>query len=144
MAKSTTSRQKYNFLIAFCRQLEEAADDGADEYAEFRRVAESLFPNDNSDEHWTRLEDRVSKLEQWLSQIELALEELEPTDSEGDGEDADLADDGCDDTDVGGDEPPLERVARGDTRLARPRSETGRAEAGRAVNVCARKERRRG
>jgi len=118
MAKSTTTRQKYNFLIAFCRQLEEAADEGDEEYAEFRRTAESLFPTGGAE--LEELATRVGKIEQWNAQLETAVDSLEQAYSALDGEDADIADDSDEDPDLEGDGPQVERGRERTDSVRRP------------------------
>lgn len=117
-----TNRQKYNFLIAFCRQLEEAADEGDEEYAEFRRIAESLFPTGGADEE--ELTGRIAKLEQWNAQLETALDSLEQIVSTLDGEDADEPDDSDEDAGMERDGPEMDRV---DARQRGPAPSMGNA-----------------
>lgn len=96
MPKST--RQKYSFLIGWMRQLEEAADEGDEEYAEFRRIAESLFPSGGADGE--ELADRLAKCEQWLAQLEAAVDSLEQAYGEDDGSDDDEPDGSDEDADM--------------------------------------------
>jgi len=118
-----TNRQKYNFLIAFCRQLEEAADEGDEEYAEFRRIAESLFPTGGAEGE--EISGRIAKLEQWNAQLETALDSLEQIVSTLDGED-DFESDGSDeDADMERDGPALDSD---DQRQRGPASSVGAAQ----------------
>jgi len=94
-----TSGQKYNFLVALLRQVEEASDEGDEAYAEWRRrIDEDL----DFEQRLCEYADRIAKLEQWSAQLELALAELEQASGESVGEDALDDDDGDYNDDVEG------------------------------------------
>jgi len=131
-----SNRQKYNFLAAFVKQLDQARDE-QDELAgqcddvmgipELVRELGDL--NQKLEEYGRRYDD----LNQWVAQLELALEELDDDGSEGSGEEPDEDDDGDDDDELAGVEAPLGRARQPDGRVAPRVGGTGRREVGRRV-----------
>jgi len=110
MAKS--NRQKYNFLVAWTKQLTEACEDGeevgADAVGAIGTVVETLG-----------VHERVDRLEQWIAKVETRMDELEQSIGEDSDEDIGLDDDGDPDLDLGRDEPEVERESRRLTRDTR-------------------------
>jgi len=134
-----SNRQKYNFLAAFVKQLDQARDE-QDELAgqcddvmgipELVRELGDL--NQKLEEYGRRYDD----LNQWVAQLELALEELDDDGSEGSGEEPDEDDDGLDDDELDGVEPPMGGVRQPDRRVAPPVGRaSNRQEPGRRVDV---------
>jgi len=129
MAKA--NRQKYNFLAALLRQVEDAAAEGDELYGEFTDMMTRLMP---ADEGILDLVKRVQTMERtyddlnrWVAQLELALEELDDDWSESSGEEPESDDDGDDDSELARVEPPVGGTRAADGRLAAP---VGRARDG--------------
>jgi len=138
MAKA--NRQKYNFLAALLRQVEDAAAEGDELYGEFTDMMTRLMP---ADEGILDLVERVATMERtydglnkWVAQLELALEELDDDWSESSGEEPESDDDGDDDDELARVEPPMGGVRQPDRRMATPvGGARDRQEPGRRVDV---------
>jgi len=120
MAKA--NRQKYNFLAALLRQVEDAAAEGDELYGEFTDMMTRLMP---ADEGILELVRRVTELERtydglnkWVAQLELALEELDDDWGSGSGEEPVEDDDGDDDDELARVEPPVGGPRAADRRVA--------------------------
>lgn len=105
--------QKYNFLVALLRQLEEADGEGDESAAEFRRWVCDAGEGGDLEQTLVAFDDRIGKCEQWIAALETRMDELESSDGEIDDQDPREPDDGDEDLDVERDEPPVERTGRG-------------------------------
>jgi len=123
-----SNRQKYNFLAAFVKQLDQARDE-QDELAgqcdDVMGVPELVRAIDDVRKHAESLEAKYDELNQWLAQLELALEELDGDGSESAREVPEPDDDGDYDDDVERDEPEVVRPRQSDGRVARPVERAG-------------------
>lgn len=109
-----SDRQKYNFLAAFVKQL----DNALDEQDELAGQCQEVMGVMELVRSYAQLDDRIRKCEQWLAQLESALEELDDSGSSSSGEEPDEDDDGDDDDDAWRDEPPMGSQRQPDGRLA--------------------------
>lgn len=85
--------QKYNFLVALCRQVKEAARDGDEVYEEWC----GLVSESSSADGEKAVDDGLNA---WVAQIEARVEDLEQGFELIAGEEGDSDDDGDDDEDM--------------------------------------------
>jgi len=106
-----SDRQKYNFLAAWVKQLDQARDEDDDLAAHVRKlIAESIH------EIVKELHERIDGIEQWSARADLALEELDSDWGEGSGEEPEQDADGDYDDELEVVEPTVGRVRQPDGR----------------------------
>jgi len=131
-----SNRQKYNFLAAFVKQLDQAReeqDELAGQCDDVMGVPELVRALGDITQRQDEMERRYDDLNQWVARLELEMEELDGYGSEGSGEEPDEDDDGDDDDELAGMEAPLGRARQPDGRVAPRVGGTGRREVGRRV-----------
>jgi len=116
-----SNRQKYNFLAAFVKQLDQAReeqDELAGQCDDVMGIPELVRELGDLNQKLEEYGRRYDDLNQWVAQLELALEELDDDGSASAGEESDEDDDGLDDSELDGVEPPMGGVREPDGRLA--------------------------
>lgn len=130
-----SDRQKYNFLAAFVKQLDQAQDENDDLAEQFLKVVGLNALADkyaslqyDLDEFKAYMDRTYDDLNKWLARVESTLEELDERWSEGSREEPDEDDDGDNDDELEGVESPLVGPREGHGRVA---GSVGRAPANR-------------
>jgi len=134
-----SNRQKYNFLAAFVKQLDQAReeqDELAGQCDDVMGIPELVREFGDLNQKLEEYGRQHNDLTQWVAQLELALEELDSEWGAGSGEEPDEDDDGLDDAELDGMEPPMGGVRQPDRRVAPPVGRaSNRQEPGRRVDV---------
>lgn len=123
-----TDKQKYNFLAALVKQLDQAHDNGDDLFVHFDNVTGLAAMRE--DVNWlahqsAEMEKKFDVLNQWVARLELEMEELDDSGSEGSSEEPDEDDDGDDDPEPPWDEPEVGSVRQPNGRVPAPVVRTG-------------------
>lgn len=119
-----SDRQKYNFLAALLKQLDNAMDDGDDLANHFSAMVREMSNCEERSynelvERLRELEERSDGSDQRIAELEFALEELDGDGSESSGEELESYDDGDHDDELEGVEPEVASPREGHGRLAR-------------------------